>query len=81
MDKEKDEVIIEKIKEQIEMIKPFILDEGGIIEFEKFEDGIAYIHLGGACANCSMLNYTLKDGIEQIITSEIPEVKEVRRIE
>ncbi|MCI8548671.1 MAG: NifU family protein [Bacilli bacterium] len=73
--------IIEKIKEQIEMIKPFIINEGGILEFEKFEDGIVYITLGGACANCSMIDYTLKEGIEQIITSEIEEVKEVRRIE
>ena len=40
--------IIEKIKEQIEMIKPFIINEGGILEFEKFEDGIVYITLGGA---------------------------------
>ena len=77
MEKEK---IINSIKEQIEKIKPFIMNDGGSLEFVKFEDGIVYISLGGACSNCSLIDETLKDGIEQIITSEIKEVKEVRRI-
>ena len=29
----------------------------------------------GACANCQMLNITLKDGIEAAIMNEVPEVK------
>ena len=36
--------------------------------------------MGGACADCGMLDITLKDGIEQLIVNEIPEVKEVRNI-
>ena len=31
----------------------------------------------GACSNCNMIDYTLKDGIESTIIEEIPEVKEV----
>lgn len=73
--------IIEKINEQIEKIKPFIVSEGGSLEFIKFEDNIVYISLGGACANCSLIDVTLKEGIEEIIKSEIPEVMEVRKIE
>ena len=45
------EEIIKKIKAEIEKIKPFLLADGGSIEFVKFEDGILDIHLGGACAN------------------------------
>jgi len=73
-------VIIEKIKNEIAKIQPFMLSEGGILEFIKYENGIAYVHLGGACSTCSLIDITLKDGIEQIITSAIPEVKEVKRI-
>ncbi len=73
--------IIKKINEQIEKIKPFIMNEGGSLEFIKFEDGIVYISLGGACANCSLIDVTLKEGIEEIIKSEIPEVIEVRRVD
>ena len=42
--------------------------------------GICYVKLSGACAGCSLINYTLKDGIELAITSEIPEVIEVRNV-
>ena len=57
-----------------------MMSEGGILEFVKYENGIVYVYLGGACSTCSLIDVTLKDGIEQIITATIPEVKEVRRI-
>jgi len=69
--------IEEKIKEEIEKIRPFLMGDGGDIEFIKFEDGIVHVKLTGACAGCSMIDYTLKDGIEEILINEIPEVKGV----
>ena len=44
------------------------------------EDNIVYVKLLGACQDCAMMDYTLKDGIEEMITTEIPEVKEVVNI-
>ena len=35
----------------------------------------------GHCADCPMIDMTLKDGVEIAITSEIPEVIEVRNVE
>lgn len=67
----------EKIMEIINKLKPFLISEGGNIEFIKYEDNIVYIKMMGACANCEMLDLTLKEGIESSIISEIPEVKEV----
>ena len=69
--------IEEKIKTEIEKIKPFLNNDGGDIEFVSFEDGIVHVKLTGACAGCSMIDYTLKDGIEEILISEIPEVTSV----
>ena len=66
-----------KIKEEIDKLKLYIQSDGGDIEFVKYEDGKVYIKLLGACANCSMIDYTLKDGIEEVLINEIPEVKEV----
>ena len=40
-------------------------------------NNIVYIKMSGACSNCMMLDYTLKDGIEAAIKSEVPEVVEV----
>ncbi len=66
-----------KIIDIINKLRPFLISEGGNIEFVKYENNIVYIKMMGACANCEMLDLTLKDGIEASIISEIPEVKEV----
>lgn len=76
MDKEtmeNEKVIIEII----DKLKPFLINDGGNIEFIKYENDIVYIHMMGACSNCSMLDLTLKEGIEAAIKEEIPSVKEV----
>ena len=71
----------ERINEEIEKLKPYLQNDGGNIEFVKFEDGIVYVKLTGACAGCSLIDVTLKEGIEEILVSEIPEVKEVVKID
>lgn len=66
-----------KIKEVIDKLRPFLINDGGNIEFVKYENNVVYVHLGGACANCSIMDITLKDGIEAAIQEEVPEVLEV----
>lgn len=68
----------EQIKLLIEKIRPFLINDGGDIEFIKYENQIVYIKLKGACDGCPMMDITIKDGIEQIIKNEIQEVKEVK---
>ena len=75
-----DETIL-KIIALIDKMRPFLIGDGGDIEFIKYEDNIVYVRLTGACAGCSMMDITLKDGIEEMITTEIPEVKEVINME
>lgn len=70
----------EKIKEIISKLQPFLINDGGNIEFIKYENNIVYIRMLGACVNCQMLDFTIKDGIEAAIISEVPEVKEVINI-
>lgn len=66
-----------KIIEIIDTLRPYLINDGGDIEFIKFEDGIVYIRMLGACAECGLIDFTLKDGIEFAIKEEVPEVKEV----
>ena len=68
---------INKIKEVIETLRPFLINDGGDIEFIKYEKNIVYVRLTGACSNCQMLDFTLKDGIEAAIINEVPQVKGV----
>lgn len=64
----------------IDKIRPFLINDGGNLEFVKYEDNIVYVKLLGACAECEMMDITLKDGIEELIINEIPEVKEVKNV-
>ena len=66
-----------KIIDIIDKLRPFLINDGGNIEFVKYENNIVYIRMMGACANCHMLDLTLKEGIEMAIQEEVPEVKEV----
>ncbi len=72
---------IEHIKFVIEKIRPFLMNDGGDVEFVKFDDGIVYVKLSGNCANCSIADFEIKDTVESILTSEIPEVIEVKQID
>ena len=66
-----------RIQDIINKLRPFLINDGGNIEFVKFENNIVYIRMMGACANCQMLDLTLRDGIAAAIINEIPEVKDV----
>ena len=69
-----------EIKKVINKSKPYLNRDGGDIDFVKFEDGIVYVHMLGACAGCTMLDETLKEGVEMILVEEVPGVLEVRAV-
>jgi Fe-S cluster biogenesis protein NfuA len=73
--------IEEQIEETLEKIRPFILRDGGNVEFDSFVDGIVYIRMEGACSSCGLLDSTLSGGIEVILMEEVPGVFGVRLAE
>lgn len=68
------------IRKVIDELKPFLRNDGGDIEFIKYENNIVYVKMYGACSNCEMLDFTLKEGIEMAIKEEIPEIEGVINI-
>ncbi len=70
----------QKIISIIDELRPYLMNDGGNIEFVKYENNIVYIKLTGACAHCQMMDLTLKEGIEASIKEEVPEVLEVVNI-
>lgn len=70
-----------KIRNIIDKLRPYLISDGGNIEFIKYENDNVYIKMNGACANCSMLDFTLKEGIEATIKEEVPSIKEVINVE
>lgn len=74
------ENIEEQIKNVIHKLRPYLQRDGGDIEYVDFKDGIVYVRMLGACAGCTMIDDTLKDGVEQILMEEVPGVLEVQNI-
>ena len=61
-------------------IRPAVQRDEGDIKFISFENGIVYVEMLGHCAGCPYATQTLKDGVEKILQTYIPEVKEVKNI-
>ena len=63
-----------------EYIKPAVESDGGAIEFHSYDAGLVKVILKGACSGCPSSTATLKGGIESLLKSMLPEVKEVEAI-
>ena len=48
--------------------------------FVKFDNGIVYLELRGACAGCPSSTITLKSGIENMLKYYIPEIVSVEAV-
>ena len=59
-------------------IRPALNKDGGDIKLKKFDKGILFVELTGKCAGCPYAMRTLKDGVEKILRTYIPEVLEVK---
>ena len=71
------EEIIKKINDVIDKIRPYLQNDGGDVKFKRYENGVVYVSMVGACSNCSIASVTLEDGIEAALINEIPEVIKV----
>ncbi|MFK7839072.1 MAG: NifU family protein [Bdellovibrionales bacterium] len=81
-DGEEDDEITAQIKELIATrVRPMVMMDGGDIEFDRFDDGIVFLTMRGACAGCPSSTMTLKSGIESMLKHFVPEVVEVRPTE
>lgn len=75
------DAISREIKEIIEeKVRPAVALDGGDILFDRFEEGIVYLRLHGACSGCPSSTLTLKNGIENMLKHYVPEVIEVRAV-
>lgn len=71
---------VEEIKKVIGKLRPYLQRDGGDIEYVDFKDGVVYVKMLGACAGCAMIDETLKEGVQQILMEEVPEVIDVQNI-
>ena len=78
MDEAKKQDFEKKINETIDMVRPYLVADGGDIKFvELTDDMVVKVELLGACGTCPYSLHTLKNGVEQAVKKQIPEIKEV----
>jgi Fe-S cluster biogenesis protein NfuA len=75
-----DSELISRIEGSIDIIRPAIQADGGDIVFHKFEDGIVYVSLIGACESCAVSSMTIKGGVERILMAYHEEIDGVEQI-
>jgi len=75
-------MVIEKIKQELDKIRPHLQMDGGDVDFVDFDEktGILKLRLQGACQACPMSQVTLQDGIGRAVKKNVPEVKEVQAV-
>ncbi len=61
-------------------VKPAVEKDGGDIKFKEFKDGIVKVELKGSCSGCPSSTMTLKNGVQNLLSHYIPEVKSVEAI-
>ena len=61
-------------------IKPAVAKDGGDIKFIDFKNGIVKVQLQGSCAGCPSSVMTLKQGVQNLLTHYIPDVKQVESV-
>lgn len=72
------EEIITKVNASIEIIRPYLQNDGGDISLVEITDDLTVkVKLLGACGSCPYSLMTLKNGVEQTIRRDVPEIKEV----
>jgi Fe-S cluster biogenesis protein NfuA len=65
------------IQEVLAEIRPFVLQDGGDIIFDSFENGIVKVRMQGSCSGCPSSTATLRHGIESKLKARIPTVQMV----
>ena len=77
-----DEQVIEDIEYIIETkIQPSVAMHGGVVSLHSYSRGVATMFMSGACSGCASSEYTLQQGILQMLQYYIPEVKNVLKVE
>ncbi len=69
----------EKIKQELEKVRPALQEHGGDVEFVKYDakNGFVYVRLRGMCVGCPMAQQTLHQGIEEVLKANLPEIKKI----
>jgi Fe-S cluster biogenesis protein NfuA len=72
------EQLKKRIETALDEIRPHLVIDGGDIKvLEITENMDVVVELLGNCQNCSLSDFTLKNGVEQVLRNRFPDVRNV----
>lgn len=67
-----------KVEASLNKLRPFLQKDGGDVKvIELSDDGVLTLEFVGNCSTCSMSKMTFKNGIEENIKNDVPEVRKI----
>lgn len=66
-----------RVVQVLEYVRPYMQSHGGDVELASVEGETAFVRLSGACNGCSQSAVTLREGVEEAILQNIPQIKRV----
>lgn len=77
----KHEELASRVQRAIAQLRPYLeADEGNITLVEITDELVVKVELHGSCVECSMINMTMKGGVESAIKNVAPEVTAIEAI-
>ena len=70
-----------KVQAALAEIRLQIQADGGDIELVAVENKTVKVRLRGACVGCPMSALTLKQGVERLIKTKVPEIQSVEAVQ
>jgi Fe/S biogenesis protein NfuA len=58
-------------------VNPAVASHGGHVSLVAIDGSTAYLLFGGGCQGCGMISVTLKQGVEKILFTEVPQITKV----
>ena len=74
-----DDPLAQRVQDVLDTtVNPGVASHGGSVSLVKVDGDTAVIQLHGGCQGCGAADLTLKQGIERMITEQVPEIVRVR---
>lgn len=65
----------------LEEVRPYLVSDGGDVEFVELDGCTVYLKLVGACSSCPSSTTTMTMGIERRLKEKIPDILEIVQLE
>jgi Fe-S cluster biogenesis protein NfuA len=64
----------------LDEVRPYLMSDGGNVEFVEIDGPVVYLRLQGACGSCPSALTTMTMGIKRRLMEKIPEILEVEQV-